>query len=220
MALNLSPNALKRGGYKADDRDRLVRKLCLSDGGVYDNMALEPVWKSHDVVLVSDCGAPFAFDAARTYVSRLMRYASVVMNQAAATRKRWFFADISERDGAPPPRYHGGYWGIAGTVAAYKAADDPLMGYSQSLVDDVIERVRTDLDRFTLPEMYVLENHGYLLTAAVLRCRRPELLGPSVPAPTPPHPQWMDEDKVRAAMKDSHKRLSLQRLFGKEGGTG
>ncbi|MDB5318420.1 MAG: hypothetical protein JWN40_51 [Phycisphaerales bacterium] len=217
MALDLSPDELKRGAYQAKDRARLCRKLCLSDGGVYDNMALEPVWKSHEVVLVSDCGAPFAFNAARTYVRRLMRYASVVMNQAAATRKRWFFADINERVGAPPPppKYRGGYWGIAGSVAAYKAPDEPLTGYSQSLVDDVIERVRTDLDRFTIPEMHVLENHGYLLTAAVLRHRRPELLDPSAPAPAPPHPEWMDEGKVRAAMKDSHKRLSLRRLFGR-----
>jgi NTE family protein len=215
MSLGIAPDELKRGAYNGTNRDQLCRKLSLSDGGVYDNMALEPAWKTHEVVLVSDCGAPFRFTAGGTYLRRLMRYTSVVMNQAAATRKRWFFADISERKGGPPPKYKGGYWGIAGSVETYKAPDDPLVGYSQSLVDEVIDRVRTDLDRFTLPEMYVLENHGYLLTAAVLRRRRPELLQPNTPAAVPPHPEWMDEKKVRKALKDSGKRVSLNRLLGR-----
>lgn len=37
---------------------------------------------------------------------------------------------------------------------------------------------------------------------------KPELLSPKAP-----YPEWMEEDKVRAALKDSHKRLVLSRLM-------
>ena len=33
----------------------------LSDGGLYDNLGLEPVWKSRAVLLASDGGAAFDF---------------------------------------------------------------------------------------------------------------------------------------------------------------
>jgi NTE family protein len=51
------------GEFRGEAAGRLRRRLALSDGGVYDNMGLEPVWKSHQYVLVSDCGAPFEFHA-------------------------------------------------------------------------------------------------------------------------------------------------------------
>jgi NTE family protein len=109
MPLALAPQDLKGGRYKGDERDDLVRRIGLSDGGVYDNMAMEPAWKTHECVLVSDCGAPFGHQAGGHYFKRLMRYTGVVMNQAAAVRKRAFFADISEKDPRRPRRYRGGY---------------------------------------------------------------------------------------------------------------
>lgn len=262
MPLRLKGSDLTRGKYRGAGRnpDRERHRLCcsigLSDGGVYDNMALEPIWKDHATVLVSDCGAPFTYTKPGHYLRRLLRYTSVVMNQAAAMRKRAFFADISpryyahpgtssdgsaavgdaasdarpgivpQRDGDAtgvtsadgtnvemPPRYLGGYWGIAGTVDRYKALSDPITGYSRKLVDEVIDRIRTDLDRFTEAEMKVLENHGYLLTAAVLRRRRPELDNGAAAA-NAPHPCWMDEHRVRKALRRSHKRFVLKRLIG------
>ena len=41
----------------------LLDRIELSDGGVYDNMATEPALKRCARILVSDAGAPFAFDA-------------------------------------------------------------------------------------------------------------------------------------------------------------
>jgi len=215
MPLKVSGAGLNHGGYRGADRDQLCRNLSLSDGGVYDNMALEPAWKEHEYVLVSDCGAPFQSQIAGDYLSRLMRYTSVIMNQAAAMRKRAFFSDISEKQPQPCRRYKGAYWGIAGSVQRYKSPGDTLTGYSPELVDEVIDRVRTDLDRFTMAEMCVLENHGYLVASAVLSCRRPELIAPGSPPAQPPHPEWMDEARVRREMRDSHKRFSLRRLLGR-----
>ena len=86
--LGLKPNDLKGGdAAKASlhtperlaQRDRLVRRLSLNDGGNYDNFGLEPVWfkgfasAPPPVILVSDGGATFDFAATRFFHQRLMR---------------------------------------------------------------------------------------------------------------------------------------------------
>lgn len=76
-------------------------------------------------------------------------------------------------------------------------------GYPPRLVAEVIAAVRTDLDAFGEAEQAVLENHGYLLTAAALRESHGGVAG--LP-PEPPHPSWMNEWRVREALSNSSKR--------------
>ena len=58
LRLRLEPQALRGGRAPAGRRrDEAVAKMGLTDGGVYDNMGLEPVWRTHRAVLVSDGGA-------------------------------------------------------------------------------------------------------------------------------------------------------------------
>ena len=71
--------------------------------------------------------------------------------------------------------------------------------------------VRTDLDAFSPAEMAVLENHGYALAAAAVTTHLADLAAPDAPAAAPPHPEWTDEDRVRAALADSWKRKLLGR---------
>ena len=65
LPMNLQPSDLTGGDAKTDDRDDDVRSLVLTDGGVYDNMGLEPVWKTCKTLYVSDGGKPFQFAAQR-----------------------------------------------------------------------------------------------------------------------------------------------------------
>jgi NTE family protein len=199
-------DAFSGGDAPKSERDRLSPRLALSDGGVYDNMGLEPVWKSHERVLVSDGGAPFEFTASHNPVRRLMRYTSVITNQAQAVRRRMFFGDINDAPGRPK-RYSGTRWGIRSTVP-----QPP--GYSADLVAERIARVRTDLDRFTSDEQAVLENHGYCVAEAALRRNLPELVA-NAPEAQPPHEALMDEKRARRALRRSHRRISLVRLIGK-----
>jgi NTE family protein len=189
------------GSSPGADTHRLRRQLALSDGGLYDNMGLEPVWKDHACVLVSDGGAPFEFRATRNPLRRLMRYTSVVTNQAQSLRRRMFFEGINSQ------RYRGTRWAIRSTV------DEPP-GYSAQLIER-IGKVRTDLDRFTVGEQCVLENHGYCVAEAAVRRRLPELLADDAPVAGPPHQEWMDEDRVRHALRRSDHRISLARMIGK-----
>lgn len=207
MLLRLDPEDLHGGSYRAADRPALVSGIGLSDGGVYDNMGLEPVWEKARVVLVSDGGAVFPEWRDGGLVSRLTRYSSVAGRQGSSLRKRWLISRFEEK------KQFGTYWGL-GTYAAKYADHDPA-AYGARVVDEVISRVRTDLDRFSDAEQDVLENHGYLLADAAARTHLTEtgLLDDPVPPGAIPHPEWMDEGRVRQALADSNKVKPLGRGF-------
>ena len=103
----------------------------------------------------------------------------------------------------------GAYWRVGGHV---KARQEGSVGYSEALATEVLAAIRTDLDGFSEAERAVLENHGYTLCAAALASYVPDL-GHVVdaPAPRPPFPEWMDETRVRDALRGSGRR----RLFGR-----
>jgi patatin-like phospholipase len=85
-------------------------------------------------------------------------------------------------------------------------------GYTAGVVGDTIAAVRTDLDAFGDAEQAVLENHGYLLADAAIRGGPIDVRGIEPLPPEPPHPHWMDEARVRAALAASSRRTRLGRL--------
>ncbi|MGW6933670.1 patatin-like phospholipase family protein [Lentzea sp. NPDC054927] len=187
--------------YDGDDRDALVEAVTLSDGGVYDNMGLEPVWQDHETVLVSDGGAVFQARGRTWLIKRLMRYSEISGDGGEAVRKRWLMSGYGRGD------FKGAYWGI-GSVAAHYPTDPE--GYRENLVTKVISRVRTDLDRFSTAEQCVLQNHGYLLANAGVLDHAPELVKIRQDAKAP-HQEWMDHGRVAAELKGSGKRRVLGR---------
>ncbi len=188
------------GRYRGDDRDDLLARIDLTDGGVYDNLGTEPVLKHADIVLVSDGGAPFPFRAGGHALRRLLRYTSVIGNQAQALRRRLFAAyrDRNEIDGVQ--------WRLA------QRHDPGAFGYSERLVEDVIRNVRTDLDHFSRAECEVLVNHGYASCESAV-VHRPSLHRRDTPPARLPYPAWTAEDTVRRALSDSHRRFSGLRLL-------
>jgi NTE family protein len=200
MPIELDPKQLKDGEAKEHPQwEELVNRLRLSDGGVYDNMALEPVWKSHAVVLVSDGGATLDFAPDKGLPRRLGRYLGVQSNQAGAVRKRWLLANF-ETD-----VMQGAYWGIGSARSRYGYKD----GYTKKLADEVVSEVRTDLDCFTKPERAVLQNHGYDLADAAITRHWSALA--AVVERTTPHPGYLNEERVREQLASSHKRRILGR---------
>lgn len=90
--IGLSPSLLAGGADRSTERDERIRRLRLSDGGLYDNMGLEPVWKSHLVVLVSEGGSTFDAGADGGLLWRLNRYMDVQGRGGGAVRKRWLIS--------------------------------------------------------------------------------------------------------------------------------
>jgi NTE family protein len=150
-----------QGGAPSVSRDMLF-KIALTDGGVYDNLGLEPVWKSSEVVLVSDAGAPFTLvdEPGHGLVARLKRSNDIITNQTRVLRKRWLINMFQHQV------LTGAYWGIGTDFENYGLAE--ARGYSPAQ-RAVLEGVRTDLDAFSDGEIGCLENHGYALADAALR---------------------------------------------------
>jgi NTE family protein len=197
----LRPEDLRGGGHRSSSRNEIVRSLSLSDGGVYDNMGLEPVWKSHDVLLVSDGGATFDTGPDRGLFWQLSRFVAVMGNQAGAVRKRWLIGGFVNKV------LKGTYWGTGSAAEHYGMSG----GYSAQLVDEVISEVRTDLDAFNEAEQAVLENHGYVMAEAAVQRHAGGLIGGGAAPFAVPYAEWMDEAKVRRALKTSARRQLLGR---------
>lgn len=69
----------------------------VTDGGVYDNTGMEPIWLSNKVVLVSDAGTPFDFKVPKWFGSRIMRYVDIGRNQVGAQRRRAIIRRLHRR---------------------------------------------------------------------------------------------------------------------------
>jgi NTE family protein len=167
-------------------------------------MGLEPVWKSHAVVLVSDAGGMFTAEGDRGLFWRLPRYQGIQEAQARGLRKRWLISSFIS--GA----LDGTYWGVGSAPSSYGREG----GYSKAFAQEVIAEIRTDLDAFSDAEADVLENHGYLLADAAIARHAPRLATLDAPLRTP-HPAQAppaaDEARLRALLAGSEKRSLLGR---------
>jgi NTE family protein len=196
------PSTFTGGKATTPADDQLRTEIVLSDGGVYDNMGLEPVWKQAEILLVSDAGGLFEFERARGTLTDVERYPDIMGNQARALRKRWLISSFMNK---PSPGDVGGlngtYWATSSCGASYDPGETE--GYTQAIAT-LIANVRTDLNNFTEGEIAAIENHGYFMAAIAIRKWVPQIYK-AVPV-KPPFPDWLDEKKVAAALKDSAKQ--------------
>jgi NTE family protein len=209
LRTSLDPAAAVGGAYSGADRAGLLQRIELVDGGLYDNLALEPVWHDHDVVLVSDAAPSFGPEPDVGAVWGALRNIITLLEQATEVRKRWLAASVLAGD------LEGAYWGIDSLPESYgfdpAAYEPPLTPYSPGIIRGVLAQVRIDLDVFSEGEVAALENHGYLMAEIAARRHVPELCGRDAAAPAIPHPEWMDEERVAAALATSH----LTRMFAR-----
>ena len=201
LNLNLDPAKLTGGKVPGGpERDECIRELTFSDGGVYDNLGLEPIWKDHEIVLASDGGALFPVGGDTGFAWEIGRYVGIPENQALAVRKRWLISNFISG------QLRGTYWGIGSSPYDYGVQQ----GYSSDVARNYIAAIRTDLDSFSDAEASILENHGYWLADAAIRTHVPGLLPRSVPPPSIPYPEWSGpEEKIKEALRDSSKRTLL-----------
>ena len=175
----------------------------LTDGGVYDNLAVEPIWKTYKTLFVSDAGRPFEsiHNSGQGIIARLKRAADISMEQVAAVRKRWLVEDFLGG------RRTGAIWTLHTRLDDFPLADKH--GYGANACKSV-QKIRTDLDAFSQPEIACLENHGYSLADAALRSRAPAFC-PNLSSQFQwPHQHWSDDAAAVAALAHSDKRTLLR----------
>jgi NTE family protein len=190
----------KRGGEKHGHPES---PLLLTDGGVYDNLGVEPVWNRYTTLIVSDAGRPSKSveKSRQNAVSRLKRAAYISMEQVGAVRKRWLVAELSSG------RKTGALWTLHTRIEDFPSCG--ATGYGAA-VRDLLNEVRTDFDPFKEGESACLVNHGYSLADAAMRSRAPALC-PLLDAPFRwPHDGWCEDARLAVALSASHRRKILR----------
>jgi NTE family protein len=176
-------------------------RIVLTDGGVYDNLGVEPVWHRCNTLFVSDAGRPFASTAAvrQSLVSRLTRAADISGEQVAAVRRRWLLEQILGG------RRKGAVWMINTSISDFP--ERPSSSYCRDVCGR-LNAVRTDLNGFSEGEIACLENHGYALADAAARSYARPLCG-NIDAPFEyPNPDWLTGEKAWTALRSNGRGLT------------
>jgi NTE family protein len=149
-----------------------ISKVILTDGGVYDNMGLETVWKEYQTVLVSDAGghveaeeSPHADWARHAY-----RILDIVDNQVRSLRKRQVIDAFKNGD------RKGAYWGTRTNILDYGLPKTLPCPFTQTME---LARLPTRLKAVDSLTQDRLINWGYAVCDAALRAH----VDPSLPAP-------------------------------------
>ncbi len=163
LRLSTDPDRwVKASGLDVQQLRRIRQRLRLADGGVYDNMGLEALWRSMNTVLVSDSGAPFAYSTLPwgNWFSQLGRVRDVLIEQTRALRKRMLLTDLNAGT------YAGSYWSIGSRIASYKLADSMC---ADSPVCAALAHVPTRLKGMAPALQGRLINWGYAMTDTAVR---------------------------------------------------
>jgi NTE family protein len=161
---------------------RLLSNISLTDGGAYDNLGLETVWKRYANVLVSDAGA--ALDAepspAADWARLSKRVIDIIYRQVASLRKRQVIASFKVAKGSPGKR-SGTYWGVGSDISHYKLPSSlpaPLERTAE------LAAISTRLKRLSPEHQERLINWGYAICDTAIRRHFPQ---PDMPAPQFPY---------------------------------
>jgi NTE family protein len=140
--------------------------IVLTDGGVYDNLGLETVWKRYKTVLVSDGGGQMEPEEkpASKWIHHGLRITSLLDNQVRSLRKRQVVGSF-ERGSAQGGR-EGAYWRIGGRIDDYSASGKLPCPYNRTVQ---LAQTPTRLAELSAPQQERLINWGYALCDAALR---------------------------------------------------
>ncbi len=157
-----------------------TNRAVLSDGGVYDNLGMESVFKRYETVLVSDAGGKMQAEPEpkENWLQHATRVAEIVDNQVRNLRKRQLIEAFKrgERKGT--------YWGIRTNIEHYG-----IPGKLPCPVDRTTELANLDTRLAEMPERTQerLINWGYAVCDAALRTHFDTTIAPGqFPYPSNP----------------------------------
>ncbi len=164
MILKLDPTIVKATSGVDLHKEPYTEKVVLTDGGVYDNLGMETVWKRYDTVLVSDAGGKNQPEGEpeTNLVQHVLRVLDVIDNQVRSLRKRQLIDSYKDK------LRKGTYWGIRTDIAEYELPDALPCPHERTLE---LAEVPTRLDRMKSKLQKRLINWGYAVCDAALRRR-------------------------------------------------
>lgn len=168
LTIELHPGAFAPGSGGVLQRPPFTSDVVLADGGVYDNLGLETVWKRYETVLVSDAGAKIKpeEEPKQDWPRHAYRVLDLIDNQVRSLRKRALIASYQAKPGDPGKRL-GTYWGI-GTPYDHYSGRALGLNCNPARTQELAE-VATRLKRLDDELQERLINWGYAVTDAALR---------------------------------------------------
>ena len=170
-------------GRKLVPTSACLKRYELWDGGVYDNLGVEPLFKSgggfrdgFDLLLVSDASASLSMDP-RTVKRmikpghRILRLVKVATDQIRGQRSRAVVAQFRRTQNS------GAYFRIGNTVEQIYSAAGLAVPEGDYLSAGAVEREATyptTLRRLTQSEFARLRRHGFEVADATLATRLPD----------------------------------------------
>jgi NTE family protein len=164
LTLRLNPASFSPAVGGAEDLHRapFMSNVVLTDGGVYDNLGLETVWKRYQTVLVSDAGGKLEPEEAphHDWPRHAYRVLNLVDNQVRALRKQQVV------DSFIAGRRKGTYWGIRTNIADYQLGDALACPVEQTMA---LANTPTRLAALEPVVQERLINWGYAVCDAAMR---------------------------------------------------
>lgn len=172
VEIRLDPAAFTPGSGLDLQRTPFTSRAFLSDGGVYDNLGLETVWKRYQTVLVSDGGGKLQpeEEPKSDWARHAFRVLSLIDNQVRSLRKRQVI------DSYKSAARRGAYWGIRTDIADYHLTDPLPCPHARTLE---LAEIATRLQRLDTTAQERLINWGYAVCDAGLR----KHVDPTLPRP-------------------------------------
>ncbi|MFZ2089792.1 MAG: patatin-like phospholipase family protein [Desulfobaccales bacterium] len=160
--LALNPQAFTPGTGDDLQYEPYTEQAILTDGGVYDNLGLQPVWHRYQTVLVSDACAGLQPEArpARTWPLHIYRVLLIIDNQVRSLRKRQLIGSYKAK------LRSGTYWGIGSNISNYKLNDSLPCPFQQTFT---LARTPTRLAAMEPVLQERLINWGYAVCDAAMR---------------------------------------------------
>jgi NTE family protein len=178
VVLELPASAYSPRADEPLHRPPFTTKVALTDGGVYDNLGLETVWKRYETVLVSDGGGKMGGqpEPKRDWARQAYRVLGVIDTQVRNLRKRQVID--SYKGGVRK----GAYWGIRTHVSHYGVPMRLDCPHDKTFQLAGVETRLAEMDETTQRR---LVNWGYAVCDAGMRAHVDEAI---VPADTFPYP--------------------------------
>jgi len=172
---DLKKEQFSGGSASASDLEK-IPDIALADGGLYDNIGVNLVSGSSSkfIRLYSDAGSPLSYNDKKWTKTPFvtLRYMQLMSNFVGRLNVQRIRATTSQYE--------------------VKNLGSGEIGYSSNLIEDVLEHVRTDLNKFSSFEAKVLENFGYTQTELALR----RFFGDDYLNLSPPKAVWPYPDRT------------------------
>lgn len=164
VRIDLSGETVKSTAGADLHREPFITTAVLADGGVYDNLGLERVWKRCRTILVSNAGRtiPEVGRPTGRWIGQMFRTLALIQQQAEHSRRRILFGMANRGDRQVA------YWSIDTASTMYALPNALLLSADEAVA---AASLRTRLNPFSPDEQRLLLRAGYAGADASLRAR-------------------------------------------------